>query len=360
MTDPGADQDRPEDERPTSTADLVAVIRELGRLTTPGAIDERRVIELGGVPQVVSVRGRDRRNPIMIIVHGGPGTPLSGTSWMWQRPLEEYFTVVQYDQRGAGRSFRLSDPDRLHDDLHLARYARDTVELAEVVRSEFGADQVTVAGHSWGTAVAVEAVLARPELFSAYLGIGQVVSVAAGERASWDWVRAEAERRGDPTAQAELDALLPYPGTGPLDLGKVITERTWVQRFGGFAAGRADGDYFTDGDLLSPDYDDDDRDSSLAGNEFHARHLLPTLNELDLTQVKSFPIPIIQFLGRHDGMTPTGPVITWLDTLQAPAVIIEWFEDSAHLPMFEEPGHFLIAVLKHLLPHAGPAGRNRV
>lgn len=336
----------------TTVDDVVAVITELCRITTPAGIEERRVIELGGVPQVVSIRGRDRRNPILIFVHGGPGTPLSASSWMWQRPLEEYFTVVQYDQRGAGRSFRLTDPALVGGDLSLDRYAQDAVELTMIIREEFGADRVCIAGHSWGTAVATRAALDRPELFSAYLGVGQVVSVRAGEQVSWRWARDEAERRGDATAQAELDGLLPYPGGGRLDLQKVITERTWVQRFGGFAAGRADCDYFTDGDLVSPDYDDADRESSLAGNAFHAEHLLPRLIDLDLTGVRSFPIPMIQFLGRSDYLTPTGPVVSWLESLEAPAKITEWFEDSAHMIMYEEPGHFLIAVLRHLLPLA--------
>ncbi len=339
-----------------STDELIAVIAELGRINTPRGIQERRVHDLGGVPQVVSVRGRDRRNPVLIMVHGGPGAPLSSTAWMWQRPLEESFTVVQYDQRGAGRSYRLIDPERLSGELGVDRYAEDLIELTMIIRAEFGVNRVCLAGHSWGTAVATRAVLTRPELYSAYLGIGQVVSVAAGEEASWRWVRAEAERRGDLAAQAELDAILPYPGPGPLDLAKVIIERTWVQRYGGFAAGREDCDYFTDGDLLSPDDDDEDRASTLAGNAFTAEHLLPTLAELDLSDVAAFPIPIIQFLGRHDAMTPTAPVIDWLARLEAPAKIIEWFEDSAHMPMFEEPGHFLLAVLRELLPYAEPAG----
>ena len=131
----------------------------------------------------------------------------------------------------------------------------------------------------------------------------------------------------------------------------MIIQRRWVERFGGLAAGRGDASYFSDGDLASPDYTDADRASSRAGQAFLAEHLLPQFIDLDFTDVETFPIPIIQFLGRHDQVTPTGPAIDWLDRLSAPSTIIEWFEDSAHLPMYEEPGHFLIAVRDHLLPH---------
>ncbi len=332
------------------TEPVTSVIAELCRLTTPAAIEETRLVPLGGVPQVVSIRGRDRRNPIMIVVHGGPGTPLSTTSWMWQRSLEESFTVVHYDQRGAGRSFQHDDPAALRSALSLDHCARDAVELAELISGEFGVDQVCLVGHSWGSAVATRAVLLRPDLFAAYLGVCQVVSGEQGEEASWSWVQAEAERRGDSTALAELAGIAPYPR--PFEVSKLIIQRRWVERFGGVAAGRADCPYFTDGDLAAPDYSAADRASSRAGRAFLAEHLLPQFIELDLTDVRSFPVPIIQFLGRHDQVTPTGLVIDWLDRLTAPAKIVAWFEDSAHLPMYEQPGRFLVAVLEHLLPYA--------
>lgn len=334
------------------TEPVVSVITELCRLTTPGAIDETRIVTLGGVPQVVSIRGRSRRNPIMLVVHGGPGTPLSATSWMWQRPLEEYFTVVQYDQRGAGRSFQHSDPDLLRDALSLDHCARDAVALAELLRVEFGDDRISLVGHSWGSAVAARAALDRPDLFSGYLGVCQLISGRAGEEASWNWVRGEAARRGDRVAVAELDGIAPYPGPGPLDVGKLIIERTWVERYGGMAAGRSDCPYFSNGDLASPDYTDADRRSSRAGRAFLAGTLLPQFTAIDFTGVDTFPIPITLFLGRHDQVTPSGLASAWLDRLDAPVKAVEWFEDSAHLPMYEEPGRFLISIMKHVQPHA--------
>lgn len=329
--------------------DPTMIIAELGRLTTPDAIEETRLVSLGGVPQVVSLRGRHRRNPILIMVHGGPGTPLSATSWMWQRPLEEFLTIIQYDQRGAGRSFRHDDPDRLRGALSLDHCARDTVELAELIRAEFAVDRVLLAGHSWGTAVATRAAVIRPEHFSAYLGICQIASTAAGEAESFRWVRAEADRRRDRTAAAELAAIAPYPETFSRET--LTVERRWVSRFGGMAAGRADSAYFDNGEGVAPDYSPADRESARAGREFLAEHLLPQFIELDFTGLRSFEVPIVLFLGRHDHVTPTAPAVAWLDRLAAPTKIIEWFEDSAHLPMHEEPGHFLVAVLEHLLPY---------
>lgn len=347
---------QPESVTADAHTEHVAVIADLNRITSPTGVDETRVVEVGGVPHVVSVRGRRRDNPVLLVVHGGPGTPLAPTAWMWQRPVEEYFTVVHYDQRGAGRTHALTAPDVIRPTLDPAQYVADAVDIAVWLTQELGVERVAVCGHSWGTAVATLAVVARPDLFSVYVGVGQLVSLEAGETASWRWARDEAGRRGLADAVAELDALLPYPGDPGTLLEKIVIERGWVQRLGGFGAGRDGCAFFMDGDLLSPDYTEADRAALLAGNALTAEVLIPQLANLDLGHVTSFPIPMVQLLGRHDAMTPPGPVEEWLARLEAPSLVVEWFEDSAHMAMYEEPGHFLLALLSHVLPHARPAG----
>ena len=343
------------DERP----DPVAVIADLNRITSPTGVDETRVVELGGVPHVVSIRGRRRDNPVLLMVHGGPGTPLAPTAWMWQRPVEEYFTVVHYDQRAAGRTYALTDPEVIRPTMHVEQYVIDAVELASWLTDELAVERIAICGHSWGTAVATLAVVTRPDLFSVYVAVGQLVCMAEGEAVSWRWVRDEAQRRGLADAVAELDALQPYPGDPSTLLEKIIVERGWVQRLGGFGAGRDGCAFFMDGEVVSPDYTAADSDALQAGNALTANVLLPQLGELDLRGITSFPVPMVQLLGRHDAMTPPGPVEDWLSRLDTPGLVVEWFEDSAHMAMYEEPGHFLIALLTHVLPHARPLGWSR-
>lgn len=328
----------------------VDVLPSLLRPSTPRGIDVTQVVELGGVPQVVNVRGKDRANPVLLFVHGGPGTPLAATAWMWQRPVEEFFTVVHYDQRGAGRSFALSDPSTVRESMRVADYVRDAVELAEWLRDELAVDRVIIAGHSWGTVVATQAVIQRPELFSTYLGIGQVVDFRASEAASFEWVLSEARRRGNDEAVAELSALAPYPKDGQIELQSLITERKWVGLFGGFAAGRSDCDYYTLGGVASPDYTAAELAGAEDGNRLTLEVVLPQLMAVDLTGLRQFPVPVVQFIGRHDYMTPAGPVLDWISKMTAPEKTVVWFEDSAHMIMYEEPGRFLLQLVRHLRP----------
>lgn len=328
------------------------VLSSLLLLTTPRAIDDTRLVDLGGVPQSVTIRGRDRTNPVLLVVHGGPGTPLLPTAWMWQRPVEEFFTVVHYDQRGAGRTFQHADPEVVRANMDVDQFAEDAVQLAEWLCGRLGVDRVAILGHSWGSVVATMAVSKRPDLFFTYVGVGQVVDFRAGEREGYAWVVEEGRRRQDERALRELVALAPYPGDDELNLHSVVVERGWVQRFGGFAAGRPGCDYFMDGLFTSPEYSEQDRASVLSGSQLHAEVLLPQLVGVDLTGVTDLAVPIVQLLGRHDHMTPTGPVLAWMDRLAAPSKTVAWFEDSAHMLMYEEPGRFLCALLDHVIPHA--------
>ncbi|MEO8748840.1 MAG: alpha/beta fold hydrolase, partial [Allobranchiibius sp.] len=230
------------------------VIQSFLKLSTPGAIEETVTVELGGIPQVVTIRGADRSNPVLLFVHVGPGTPLAPTAWMWQRPIEDFFTIVHYDQRAAGRSHALTDPDTVRAAMRIKDYVHDAVHLTEWLCRKLGVDQVLLASHSWGTVIATKAVLARPDLFTAYLGVGQVVNFRAAEQSSFDWVLQEAHRHRDEHAIQELQSLMPYPGEGPLDAQKLITQRRWVTTYGGYAAGRSDCDYFVYGEVTSPDY----------------------------------------------------------------------------------------------------------
>ncbi|MGJ9425937.1 alpha/beta fold hydrolase [Nesterenkonia halotolerans] len=327
---------------PLSTSEI---LHSLERLTVPDAIDWTPTVTLGGVPQVVSVRGRNRGNPVLLFVHGGPGTPLAPTGWMWQRPIEEFFTVVHYDQRGAGRSYRLADPEIVRPAMTLDHYVQDAAELIEWLQSGLNIDRVILIGHSWGTVVATTLAHQRPDLVEAYLGIGQVIDFRASEKASYSWLCNQAAAREDSKALEELEALAPYPGEQPLNWDKMAIHRKWVERYGGFAAGRSDCDYYTHGEFTSLYYQGENLRSTTEGNQLSLEMILPQLFDVDLKDLTSFDVPVIQFLGRHDQMTPPEPVTRWMADVSAPRTAVEWFEESAHMLMYEEPGHFLTALV---------------
>ncbi|WP_292767465.1 alpha/beta fold hydrolase [Microbacterium sp. UBA3486] len=329
-----------------------AVIADLCRLPNPEAIDRTTFVELGGVEQFVSIRGRDTRNPVLIVCHGGPALPSLPSSWIWQRAVEDYFTVVNYDQRASGRSAAGA-----HDgmDLSVERYVEDLEELIAWLRHELGVSTVGVLGHSWGTIIGLTLAERRPDLLWAYIGVGQVISGPENEAESFGFAMRSALTDGNEQAIAELQSLGEYPGTQPLTIERIVTCRRWAQHYGGLSAYRSDFAYFTDAAGLSPYYTTDERALIGVGQQVTMPHVLPALLSFDARAKTSFAVPMLQFLGRYDWTTPTAPVERWIDEVSAPSVDVVWFENSAHLCMFEEPGKFVVSLVDLALPHAPSA-----
>jgi pimeloyl-ACP methyl ester carboxylesterase len=325
-------------------------IADLQRIVTPDGIQESYVLRAGGVDHCVYTRGKHRSNPVILFVHGGPAAPLAPTVWQFQRPVEEFFTVVTYDQRGAGRTYRNADPDSIADTLTIAQYVADAIELAEQIRARYGVQKQILHGPTRGTVIATQAALDRPDLFHAYVGIGQVVDAHANERLCFEYALEQARRYDHTEAIAELESIAPYPGDEPVTRERVIIARKWAQYRGGLSAYRDDSLYYFQSPLLAPEYTVDEIETIDKGNQFTLGRILDELLTVDYTHVSEFPIPVLLFLGRHDYTTPAEPPATWIDAVQAPFKKAIWFEHSAHLAPWEEPGKFLVSLLNHVLP----------
>ena len=266
-------------------AEARAVIADIHRVVTPNGVQETFEAALGGARQVVNVRGADRRNPILLFVHGGPGAVEMPIAWSFQRPWEDYFTVVQWDQRGAGRSFLLNDPDALALTLTPERYRDDAIELIELLRERYGKRKVILLGHSWGSIVGIMVAAQRPDLLHAYVGVGQVIDFRENEREGYAWTLSRALADGNKEAVRELEALRPYPGSGAFDLNKLTTERKWNIHYGGLAANRDNADFYFRAPRLSPEYTAADRKAWDDGSAFTMKTLFPQLADISFAKL---------------------------------------------------------------------------
>lgn len=333
-----------------------AVIADLGRIVSPDGLQFSYKTRIGGIEQWISIRGQDRKNPVLLFVHGGPASPLTPTMWQFQRPLEEYFTVVNWDQRAAGKTYGETDPAKIADSIRIDTYVDDALEVAEHVRAKLGVDKVILIGHSWGTIIGMKAALARPGLFHAYVGIGQVIDTRENERLSFDYALARSRSAGNQEALAELASIAPYPGDQPITRERIVLARKWAQHYGGLSAYREESGYFFDAPKLSPEYDAGDVCDIDRGNVFTLGRVLDEFLAVDLSGVRSFPIPVVMFMGRHDYTTPSAPTDAWLEAVDAPFKRAVWFERSAHMVPWEEPGKLLVSLLETVRPLAADDG----
>jgi pimeloyl-ACP methyl ester carboxylesterase len=332
------------------------VVQDLTRIEAPDGVQETYKAQIGGIEQWINIRGQDRDNPVILFVHGGPASPAMPTAWQFQRPIEEYFTVVHYDQRAAGKTFLANDTRAVEGTLHIPRYVNDAIEVAEHVRQRLGKDKLILVGHSWGTIIGMRAALERPDLFHAYVGIGQVIDTRLNEKLSFEYGLRRAREEGNEAAVREMQSIAPYPGDEPITRERIVIARKWPQHYGGMTAYRDESPYYHRGPWLSPEYTANDVRAIGEGNRFTLSPVLPEFLEVDFTGVDAFPIPVVMFMGRHDYTTPSAPTAEWIEAVDAPCKAGVWFEHASHMIPWEAPGHTLVALLETARPLATGAG----
>ncbi len=183
-------------------------------------IDEAKFVTIGGIEQWVTIKGASCANPVILFIHGGPGNPISPFAGALYGAWEKDFTLVQWDQRGAGATFG-RNPEQAEAPLSIARMTQDGVELAAYLTKYLGKQKVILHGGSWGSVLAVHMAKTKPELFHAYVGVGQMVSYTDNQAATYQKVTALARAAGDAQTLSTVEALGAPPWTNPRNFGIV-------------------------------------------------------------------------------------------------------------------------------------------
>jgi pimeloyl-ACP methyl ester carboxylesterase len=251
---------------------------------------------------------------------------------VFQRPLEKHFTVVHWDRRGAGKSFRRSLPAEA---LKVSALLADAEKLILRLRERFGQDKIYLVGHSWGSYLGTLLVLNRPELFCAYVGVGQVVDEEAATSLQAEFIRREATRRGHDEAVEQIQ------GQG------ATAHEEWLFRYGGELAKHTSWMPFVLAGLRAPEYTLLDVFRVAQGSSFSSTNMAYDVIEGPLRKhVSAYPVPTYFFTGRHDWTTPYPLITEFFEEIEAPSKELVWFEESAHFPFFEEPEKFAEEMLR--------------
>lgn len=327
---------------------IAARLAELRRIHTPEGIEVLEEAPIGGVNQWVSIRGRNRANPVILFIHGGPGTPNTPITWAYQSPWEDFFTIVQWDQRGVGKNARTADRESLKPTLNNDRIIADAEEMTAWVRKRLGKDKIVVMGYSYGTIVGLALAQRRPEWLHAYVGVGQVSG--SGEDYLYKRVIELATKAKNEEALKELQALAPYPGPNRT-VEDALRVRKWVRRFNGGWYGKPDFDLFFALPEWAPEYTQADVDAQIPATQWFSRTLgLARGPATAPATTNVFKVPVVLIMGRNDLHTPHDPARAFFEKIEAPRKRFITLERSAHVPMLEEPGLFLLTLVQEVLP----------
>ena len=294
-------------------------------------------INLGGVSQTVLITGKDRNKPVLLFVHGGPAFSEIALVRKYDRDLDKYFIVVNWDQRGTNLSY---DPSIPRASMTMNQIVADGHELVTLLKNRFHRKKIFLLGHSWGSAVAMILASEYPQDFYAYIGVGQVVNMQDNERVSLQFAMQMAEKENNKKAIAELKSILPYPSSEST-LRQLYTSRRWMTYYGGEVYGHHNAHTIFAGvaDGKNPLYDTTKSD---AGTFFSMETLWAPFLETDFPRsIKELKMPVYFLLGKHDYNVPYTLAEDYLQKLKAPSKKLVFFDHSAHLPPFEEPKKFV-------------------
>jgi pimeloyl-ACP methyl ester carboxylesterase len=323
-------------------ASCIALFVVAGSLYAQGSaerIEEASFITIGGIEQWVTIRSDDRRNPVLLLLHGGPGdvqSPFVST----YAPYEKDFTLVQWDQRGAGRTFAKSGAAGVSLETLIA----DGIDLSEQLQKRFRQVPLIVFGHSWGTLIATGMVQRRPDLFAAYVGTGQVTSWADLVQFQFDFLEQRYKEAGDAAALAALEAIgKPDPKnvdqyfrfSRPIRQHMNAPDTAWLaglrHSYGVNGVSDAEVKAIGDGMIASG--------AALIAASVEAN--LPAT-------ATSFTIPYYVIQGRHDLFSPTPLVEAYFDKVTAPKKRLIIIEDAGHFALATHQAE-VIAALKSVV-----------
>lgn len=315
------------------------------RLTQSIDVIER--VQLGGVEQTISIRGNDDRCPLMLFLHGGPGMPHMPFAHLYAA-LEESFMVVQWDQRGAGKSFSSELPA---SECHLERYVADAHELIEILLARFSRRKLVIVGHSWGSIIGAFVAARFPDLVAAYVGVGQVAHLPSAERQRYEFAVGEVRRSLDRDGLRTLTRVgpPPYPSLSDSEELEALVNRLNAASYR--PPGRS---FFLRLALSSPAYSWLDVMRIPLGVRLCTRLLWTQIfHQIDLfSQLPRINVPVCFLTGRHDTVVGYSVTKRYFDTLDAPrGKRFITFEASGHWPHLEEPERFR-AILRSEVLHS--------
>jgi proline iminopeptidase len=298
-----------------------------------GSIAQIERIEIGGIKQFMVIRGKSTQNPVLLMLHGGPGSPQMPMNLKYNQELENHFVVVNWDQRGAGGSYSSKMPEEL---LTIDRMVEDTREVSQYLINRFGKEKIFILGHSWGSYLGMRTIQRYPELYKTYIGIGQVADQRKSEELSYQFVLSKAKETGNKKAIKQLEEI-GYPKDGMYaNLDKaMMVERNWVMQYGGAAWQKNKFDMlnlFIFPIFTCREYTLTDKINYLKGMNISLKRLWnPLMNQQLVDIVKKVEVPVYILQGKHDYQTCFDQAKIYFDLLEAPRKEFIEFSNSAHM-----------------------------
>ncbi len=322
----------------------------------PGSIAELTSVRLGGHDQAIMIRGYSTDKPVLLYLNGGPGMSGLPFTRVVLDDLSRDFVVVDWDQRGAGKSYAALDPTAT---LTLDQAINDTIELTNYLRQRFDEPKIYVVGESWGSILGILAAQRQPDLFYAFIGSGQMVSLRETDRRFYQDVLDLAARNGDAQLAATMRAYgqppyadIPYANIFAMGQYEALYQPyTPSQAYQELGNASGIGPY----GVLASEYNLIEKFNVLRGLMDTFTVLYPQLQELDFRRdVTRLAVPVYILDGTAELAARRDLTLEWFNALEAPGKQLYPIENAAHSVAFEQFEQFGAIMRETVLPATYP------
>ena len=311
------------------------------------SVSEKTFVTIGGIQQGMIIQSKNINNPVLLYLHGG--IPDYFLSKKYPTGLEDYFTVVWWDQRGAGLSYNAN----IHQDsITLELLISDTKEVTNYLRKRFGHEKVYIMGRSGGSFIGVHVVAQAPELYHAYIGMAQMSDQLESERLAYEYMVEQYKAKGDKRMVRKLESAPVTLKEGTPQSYLVLRDKAMHSL--GIGTTREMRSIITGvflPSLTCRDYTLNEKVNMWRGKAKAGVHpLWDTILATDLTkQVPDVKIPVYFFHGRYDYTVSYDLAKDYFEKFKAPLKGFYTFEQSAHSPIFEEADRMRNIILTDVL-----------
>jgi pimeloyl-ACP methyl ester carboxylesterase len=300
-----------------------------------GSISEKIRVNINGVEQGMFIKGKNARNPVLLYLHGG--VPDYFLTKRYPTGLDEYFTVVWWEQRGSGLSYR---PDIPPQTVNPEQLVADTVELTTYLRKRFGQEKIYLMGRSGGTFIGIQAAARVPQMYHAYIGVAQISNQLESERLAHHYMLQRFKDDGNTRMAQRLEEAR-FADTVPLPDSYLKVRDVAMHQLG--VGTTHDMRSVVTGmllrSLLSREYTLSEKVGLWRGKIFSGSQLWNTQLSTDLTKkVTRLELPVYFLHGVYDYTVSYPLAKSYFERLDAPVKGFYTFKQSAHSPLFEEPG----------------------
>jgi len=292
-------------------------------------------IEVNNTTLCVSMRSQKPNAPILLYLHGGPGDAALPLVAKYNQQLEETFTFVILEQRGAGKSYY---PFTENDDISIDTFVSDIYALSLYLLERYQEEKLYLVGHSWGSVLGIKFIERHPNLVHAYVGCGQVVNVRKSSQIAYEFAREKNIAAKNHRVTKRLKAIdCSYTQETWLDDLLFVTKQ--VIKHGGSLYGKSNFNRFALDFLCSPDYGFKELMNRQKGSLQSLRYLWQELMEVSFEQIIEFEVPVIFVEGRGDVQVSSKLAYEYFETIKSEKQFF-WFEHSCHFPQWSEPNRF--------------------